>query len=117
VFNENELSLNAGSRLTANLVLVNPTPNAALLLRFLRNYLDRVLAEPAITRWIDQLALVLARHHLALHGDHPRIEYFDTASDINNVMYTSYQEHPFRFLSLYHGFDTSSLEGDIRVAG
>jgi hypothetical protein len=32
-------------------------------------------------------------------------------------MYPSYQEHPFRFLSLYHGFDTSSLEGDPRVLG
>jgi hypothetical protein len=29
-------------------------------------------------------------------------------------MYPSYQEHPFRFLSLFHGFDTSSLE-DPRV--
>ena len=25
--------------------------------------------------------------------------------------------HPFRFLSLYHGFDTTSLEGDSRVLG
>ena len=27
------------------------------------------------------------------------------------MMYQSYQANPFRFLSLFHGFDTSSLEG------
>jgi hypothetical protein len=32
-------------------------------------------------------------------------------------MYPSYQEHPFRFLSLYHGFDTSSLEHNPKVLG
>jgi len=46
-----------------------------------------------------------------------QIGYFDTSSDINNVMYPSYQEHPFRFLSLYHGFDTSSLERHPNVLG
>jgi tetratricopeptide (TPR) repeat protein len=117
VFNENALSLNAGSRLTANLVLVYPTTNAQVLLRFLRSYLERALAGEEVTRWVDQLALVLARHHLVLRGADPRIGYFDTASDINNVMYTTYQAHPFRFLSLFHGFDTSSLEGDPRIAG
>ena len=34
VFNENTASKNAGSRQTANLLLVNPTENAALFLRF-----------------------------------------------------------------------------------
>ncbi len=117
VFNENEVSENAGSRLTANLVLVRPTDNAARFLRFLRAFLDTALAGAEVTRWIDQLALVMARHHLAHAGQAPRLDYFDTTSDINNVMYPSYQAHPFRFLSLYHGFDTSSLEGDPRVLG
>lgn len=117
MFNENEISLNAGSRLTANLMLVNPTPNAALFLRFLAHFLERALARPQVTRWIDQVALIFARHHLVRHGRDPQIGYFDTNSDINNVMYTSYQAHPFRFLSLFHGFDTSSLEGDPRVLG
>jgi tetratricopeptide (TPR) repeat protein len=117
MFNENELSLNAGSRLTANLMLVNPTPNAALFLRFLSRFLDSALARPRVTRWIDQVALIFARHHLVRHGGAPSIGYFDTATDINNVMYPSYQAHPFRFLSLFHGFDTSSLEGDPRVLG
>lgn len=116
MFNENDVSLNAGSRLTANLVMVRPTENAQVLLRFLKAYLDEKLAGAEVTRWIDQVALVHARHHLVQHGTDPQIAYFDTASDINNVMYPSYQAHPFRFLSLFHGFDTSSLE-DPRVLG
>jgi hypothetical protein len=117
VLNENEASRAAGSRLTANLVLVRPTVVARRWLSFLRAYLDRALAQPEVTRWIDQLALSLGRHHLALHAPEARLGYFDTSSDINNVMYPSYQDHPFRFLSLYHGFDTSSLENDPRVLG
>ena len=112
VFNENTLSQNAGSRLTANLMLVNPTQNALALLAFLESYLERQLAGPEVTRWIDQVGLVMARHHLMARGAVPRIGYFDTASDINNVMYPTFQDNPFRFLSLFHGFDTSSLERD-----
>jgi tetratricopeptide (TPR) repeat protein len=111
VFNENQRSWNAGSRLTANLMLVGPTPKAGQFLRFVRAYLERALAGEEVTRWIDQLTLLLGKHHMERQGPAPRIGYFDTASDINNVMYPSYQENPFRFLSLYHGFDTSSLEG------
>ena len=110
VINENSGNTNAGSRLTANLLLVNPTDNAALFLRFMKGYLERALSKRAVSRWIDQFALLMARHHLMRRGQAPRIGYFDTNSDINNVMYKSYQAHPFRFLSLYHGFDTSSLE-------
>lgn len=116
MFNENELSLNAGSRLTANLLWVNPTANAHRMLAFLSRYLEAQLAKPEVTRWIDQAALLFARHHLLARGEAPVIAYFDTATDINNVMYSSYQAHPFRFLSLFHGFDTSSLE-DARVLG
>ena len=111
MFNENEISFNAGSRLTANLLLVNPTADAQVFLAFLRAYVERELAKPAVTRWIDQVALIFARHHLMARGTAPDIAYFDTTSDINNVMYPSYQANPFRFLSLFHGFDTSSLEG------
>jgi hypothetical protein len=108
--NENDVSLNAGSRLTANLVLVRPTPNARVFLRFLGGYLERALGKAEVSRWIDQLALLMAWQHLLQRGSEPRIAYFDTSSDINNVMYPSYQENPFRFLSLFHGFDTKSLE-------
>ena len=115
VFNENTASAHAGSRITANLVLVNPTANAGIFLRYLRSYLEGMLAKPEVSRWIDQFALLLARHHLSLKGNAPRIGYFDTEKDINNVMFPSYQENPFRFLSLYHGFDLNSLEDTPRA--
>jgi hypothetical protein len=117
VFNENFSNTSVASRLTANLVLVQPSPGAMVLLNYLRAYLDKHLAKAAVTRWIDQVALTMARHHLRRHAPEARLGLFDTASDINNVMFGSYQEHPFRFLSLYHGFDTSSLENDPRVLG
>ena len=117
VLNENELSFNAGSRTTANLLLLNPTKPALAFVDAVAAYLDDRLARPAVTRWIDQVALTLARHNLQANSPGAKIGYFDTKSDINNVMYQSYQDHPFRFLSLFHGFDTSSLEDDPRVLG
>jgi predicted O-linked N-acetylglucosamine transferase (SPINDLY family) len=117
VLNENLVSKAAGSRLTANLLLLNPTASSAVFLRFLRAYLERALAGAEVTRWIDQLGLILAWHHLTIQYPEARIGHFDTDSDINNVIYPSYQVHPFRFLSLYHGFDTSSLENNPHVLG
>jgi len=113
VLNENLASANAGSRLTANLLLLNPTANAGRFLRFLKTYLEDFLSRHEVTRWIDQFGLMLARHHLAIHGKTPRIEYFDTTKDINNLMYPSYKENPFRFFSLFHGFDMTSLEAHL----
>jgi hypothetical protein len=111
VLNENAKSENAGSRFTANLLLLNPTKNAAVFLRFLRVYLEKALGGSEVSRWIDQFALMQARHHLSRRQPGARIGYFDVNADINNLMYTSYQKHPFRFLSLYHGFDMSTLPG------
>jgi len=111
VINENERSTQAGSRITANLLLARPTPATMVMLNWLRRYLDERLSRETVTRWIDQVALNLARHHLALHVPDARVCAFDTMSDINNVMFSEYVPgHPFRFLSLYHGFDTSTLE-------
>jgi hypothetical protein len=108
--NENGFTTSAGSRITANLLLVRPTAGGKAFAAALAAYLSAVLERPAVTRWIDQVALTLARQNLARNAPQARIGYFDTESDINNVMYPSYQAHPYRFLSLYHGFDTSSLE-------
>jgi hypothetical protein len=116
VLNENDVSFNAGSRLTANLLLLWPTEGADVMLRFLSAYLTDKLAGERVTRWIDQVGLVHAWQHFIAHVAAPKIGYFDTASDVNNVMYTKYEAHPFRFLSLFHGFDTSTLE-DPRVLG
>lgn len=111
VINENERNTQAGSRITANLLLARPTATTAIMLRWLRAYLDDRLSRETVTRWIDQIALNLARHHLALQTPDAKIGAFDTLSDINNVMFSAYVPgHPFRFLSLYHGFDTSTLE-------
>ena len=111
VLNLNDKNFQAGSRITANLVLARPTAETGILLHWLRAYLDERLNRPTVTRWIDQVALNLARHHLELHAPGARIGSFDTQSDINNVMFKEYvPDHPFRFLSLYHGFDTSTLE-------
>lgn len=112
VFNENTGNDNPGSRLTANLLLAHPTENALLMLRFLRAYLLKALGGAEVSRWIDQFGLTMARHHLRNVAKNPQIGYFDTNSDINNVMYRSFEKNPFRFLSLYHGFDTSTLEAD-----
>ncbi len=111
VLNENEANTQAGSRITANLLLARPTPATATFLNWLRAYLDERLSRETVTRWIDQVALNLARHHVALRAPDVKIGLFDTNSDINNVMFSQYVPgHPFRFLSLYHGFDTSTLE-------
>lgn len=116
VLNENEVTFNAGSRLTANLLLVKPTAGGKAFAAALANYLEDRLGRAEVTRWIDQVGLTLARHNLQANSPAAKIGYFDTRSDINNVMYPSYQDNPFRFFSLFHGFDTSSLE-DEKVLG
>lgn len=112
VLNENTGNRNPGSRLTANLMLAHPTREAGVMLRFLKAYLMKSLGGSEVSRWIDQFGLTMARHHVQLHAPGINIQYFDTSSDINNVMYRSFEKNPFRFLSLYHGFDTSTLESD-----
>jgi hypothetical protein len=77
---------------------------------YLRNYLGEMLRRPEVTRWVDQFGLLMARHYIHKKARRANIGYFNTQTDINNVIYPSYQENPFRFLSLYHGFDVKSLE-------
>lgn len=112
VLNHNAESAAFGSRFTANLLLLNPRANTAAFLTTLRAYLDNALAGESVTRWIDQCGLMMAQHALRLQAPDVKIAHFDTSRDVNNVMYGSYQDHPYTFLSLYHGFDTASLEGE-----
>ncbi|PZW48132.1 hypothetical protein C8P66_106136 [Humitalea rosea] len=113
VLNRNAGSDSFGSHLTANLAMIAPTPAGAAFLGDLRRYLERALAGPHVTRWIDQCGLQMCwQAHLA--SATTRFGWFDTASDINNVMYRSYAPNPFRFLSLYHGFDMASLPEAMR---
>jgi hypothetical protein len=110
VLNKNEASSNAGSRYTANLLLANPTPRALVFADFLAGYLADKLAGAEVSRWIDQFGLSMAVQHLHRGAEPAQIEYFDTTCDINNLMYPAYAENPYRFFSLYHGFDMSSLD-------
>jgi len=110
VLNENTGNTNAGSRLTANLLLAFPTTKALAFVGFLETYLKEMLSRADVTRWIDQFALLMSYQALLRSDSDANVQFFDTDTDINNVMYRTYQDNPFRFLSLYHGFDMSSLE-------
>jgi hypothetical protein len=110
VFNENRVSFSAGSRLTANLTLVNPTPVGEIFAAIVKDYLDQALAGDEVSRWIDQFGLLMSWHKLRRVEPGVRVGYFDTERDINNVMYRTFEKNPFRFLSLFHGFDMNSLD-------
>jgi len=107
-FNENSDSRSYSSRLTANLLLVKPTVTGKRFADVLGQYLTRALQKDAIHYMIDQCAVLMARHIVAREAS-PRYGYFDTSVDINNLIYPDFRENPFRFLSLYHGFDLSTL--------
>lgn len=109
VLNLNGASAQFGSRLTANLALFNPTGGARSFLTLLRNYLAAALSRPAVSRWIDQCGLQMAWQGTLRGAPATRFAWFDTDKDINNVMYRHWQPNPFRFLSLFHGFDLDSL--------
>ncbi len=107
VLNRNTHSESFGSHLTANLLLLMPTRGGHDFARDLRAYLDRALAGAEVSRWIDQCGLQMVWWDHAASSTH--FGWFDTQSDINNVIYPSWMPNPFRFLSLYHGFDMASL--------
>jgi hypothetical protein len=106
--NENSDSRSYSSRVTANLVLVQPSEAGQHFARVLSHYLTQALQKSEIHYMIDQCALLMARHYVSQISPF-RFAYFDTNVDINNLMYKKFQENPFRFLSLYHGFDVSTL--------
>jgi tetratricopeptide (TPR) repeat protein len=108
-FNENSDSRSYSSRLTANLILIQPTAMGKRFADVLGGYLTRALQKDAIHYMIDQCAVLMARHIVARKAS-PRYAYFDTSVDINNLIYPDFRENPFRFLSLYHGFDLSTLK-------
>lgn len=112
VFHEAHGNYQLGSRLIANLLWVQPTDPGLTFARFLRYYLNEGLKHAEQVGFgayfTDQNALVMARHHM-LQGDTPsRLHTFEQL-DINVGMYKTYTHNPFRFLSLYTGFDLASL--------
>ncbi|MBK1660244.1 hypothetical protein CKO45_18590 [Paracraurococcus ruber] len=114
VLNRNDGSPQFGSRFTANLLLAQPTEGGRRFLALLRRHLQAALAAPEVTRWVDQCGLQMAWQAALRQAPGTRFGWFDTARDINNVMYRSWQPNPFRFLSLFHGFDLASLPAGIR---
>jgi hypothetical protein len=112
VLNENHVIAQFAARITANLLLLLPTRAAQRFIRFVSAYLDRALQGPSSPKWIDQIALMMGQHHLRLTEPQAAIGYFDVDRDINNCIFPAYTEHPFRFLSLYQGFDLASLPTD-----
>ena len=108
VLNRNEASDAFGSHLTANLAMFMPTAQGRAFAADLRGYLDRALGGPDVSRWIDQCGLQMAWHAHACAG-RTCFGWFDTGQDINNVIYPRWAPNPFRFLSLFHGFDMASL--------
>ncbi|MBF0185528.1 MAG: tetratricopeptide repeat protein [Magnetococcales bacterium] len=98
-------------RFIAGLLLVYPTAAGHLFANFFRYYMEWALRDAEqkgyCAYFMDQTALLLARHHL-LHQQQARLGYFDFY-DINEDMYGSYHNTPFRFFTLYSGFDMASL--------
>ncbi len=109
VLNRNAQSESFGSHITANLVLLMPSVGGRAFAHTLRSYLENALAGAEVSRWIDQCGLQMAWWQSAAQGT--RFGWFDTMSDINNVIYPRWAPNPFRFLSLYHGFEMASLPG------
>lgn len=104
VLNRNAASEAFGSHITANLLLAYPTGPGLEYLAELQGYLEAALAQPHVTRWIDQCGL-----QACWNVSGARFGWFDTSADINNVMYPRWMPNPFLFLSLFHGFDMASL--------
>ena len=116
LLNENVVMRQLGARITANLLLLFPTPHARTFACFVSSYLDAMLRRRFIPKFIDQIALLMGRHYMQANHRDAKFGYFDVDSDINNCIFTAYYAHPFRFLSLYHGFDMSSLPDAITGA-
>lgn len=114
VFNFNAIGKTPGDTLTANLLLLNPTHAGKIYSSFLRDYLNRALKKKEVSRWIDQIGLLMIFNHLQLIETPLSVGYFAGESDINNGMYTSIPDKPCRFLSLFRTFDLASLEPKVR---
>ncbi|WP_130470853.1 tetratricopeptide repeat protein, partial [Candidatus Magnetaquicoccus inordinatus] len=98
-------------RFIAGLLLLFPTAPGKLFASFFRYYMEWALQDAEkkgyCAYFMDQTALLLARHHL-LRMSRPQLGYFDFY-DINEDMYRSFIATPFRFFTLYSGFDMQSL--------
>lgn len=106
--NINPFAKGVGAIVTANLVMINPTAGTRYFMGALLSYLRRELARPVVTRWVDQIGLLLAKVHCESTGQPVRIGRFSGA-DINNDMFERYLPLPYRFLSLYGNFKLETI--------
>lgn len=113
ILNLNPLATGFAAMITANLLRIRPTPGARLFMGLVMAYLRGRLSEPKITRWIDQIALLMAKLHCEWNRAPVTIGAFEE-QDINNIMYTRYDTYPIRFLSLYSKFDMNSIPAAYR---
>jgi tetratricopeptide (TPR) repeat protein len=116
MLNENHVVYQFGARITANLLLLFPTPHAQRFIRFVSGYLAVALLRHDIAKFIDQIALAMGQHYMKINFPDVKVGYFDVATDVNNCMLVTYLDHPFRFLSLYQQFDLASLPAFYREA-
>ena len=84
VLNRNEISVSFGSRYTANLLLVKPSPTGRQFARLLRLFLRKSLQRQHIEQFIDQTGFSLAYQYCLMHG----LQKFDFFHEyeINNMM-------------------------------
>ncbi|MGQ3049915.1 MAG: FkbM family methyltransferase [Niveispirillum sp.] len=115
VFNCNDFARMVCSLLTANLLLIAPTETGRAFSGFLRQYLSLALSRPTVSRWIDQIGLLLVRNHVQTVVPTASIDYFATESDINNIVYRQLiSPDRYRFFALYQKFYLPSLAPLIR---
>lgn len=99
-------------RFLAGLLLVKPTQTGRQFAQFFRYYMELALQNAekrgSYAYFLDQNALLMARHHLLWTSQEPRIGYFDPL-DMNVSMFQSFQKNPFLFFTFYSGFDMKSL--------
>ncbi|MBJ7414271.1 MAG: hypothetical protein JHC88_02180 [Niveispirillum sp.] len=113
ILNFNPLATGFAAIITANLLRIRPTPGARLFMGVVMAYLRGRLLEPRITRWIDQIALLMAKLHCDWNRAPVTIGAFEE-QDINNIIYMRYENYPIRFLSLYSKFDMNSIPAAYR---
>lgn len=113
ILNLNPLATGYAAMITANLLRIRPTLGARRFMGVVLAYLRGRLAQPKVTRWIDQIALLMAKLHCEWNGTSVTIGAF-AEQDINNIIYLRYENYPIRFLSLYGKFDLNSIPAAYR---
>ncbi|KPF81451.1 hypothetical protein IP70_23975 [alpha proteobacterium AAP38] len=113
ILNFNPLATGFAALITANLLRLRPTPGARRFMGAVRAYLRGELAKPKITRWIDQVALLMAKLHCEQNRTPVIIGGFEE-KDINNTIYLRFDNYSIRFLSLYSTFDLNSIPAAYR---